>query len=654
MAWTASWTKGLSFDEGLQLAVGYNIWLNDDLRIEGANGDLIKRWATLPYLVSRPKFVGPDDASWRAGAAYDLGHRFFFQLGNNPEALLMQARFMVAVLGAITGLLVFFASRELFGTRGGLVSLALFVFCPSMLAFGGVVSTDLSITLMLFGATWSLWRLLQEISWPRVALSLGLSAFLVLAKPSGLVILVIAAILLVVRLCANQGLVIRWGEARWAVASRARQAGIFAALALLHVTTAWTALWAHYDFRFAAMRDAADPALTLHDPVRYDRIPPVLQSALQFFERTHVLPEGFLRGIEALLGDDDRLPSFMKGEWTIGGRTLFFPYAIWAKTPPAVIILLVLAFAAWWSVRKFRPQTPALYAATPHLALIGTYLAVALTEDINIGHRHVLPIYPSLYVLAGAATLWWERRHRWPKIAVAALLAWGATESIVIRPHYLAYFGPQVGGPASGYKRLVDSSLDWGMNLPELKHWLTRHNPGDREPVFLAYFGTDSPAYHGIKCRRLPGFFDRRRFEHYTLAPGYYAISATLFQGVYTAAFGPWNREYERLYQSSLKSVSQLRRVGADPARRAALQKPSSRLKWASEIDLLDNLRFARLCAWLRHRGGPPRQIGHSILVWKLGEAELRAALFGPPVELASGTDTINIRRLRRLELGAQ
>ena len=34
MALTASWQKGLSYDEGLQIAAGYNIWLRDDLRIE--------------------------------------------------------------------------------------------------------------------------------------------------------------------------------------------------------------------------------------------------------------------------------------------------------------------------------------------------------------------------------------------------------------------------------------------------------------------------------------------------------------------------------------------------------------------------------------------------------------------------------------------
>ena len=64
--------------------------------------------------------------------------------------------------------------------------------------------------------------------------------------------------------------------------------------------------------------------------------------------------------------------------------------------------------------------------------------------------------------------------------------------------------------------------------------------------------------------------------------------------------------------------------------------------------------RLGRLCAWLRHAGGPPQQVGHSILVWKLDAAALHAALHGPPVELEEASDTVNVRRLRRIDVAAR
>jgi hypothetical protein len=278
---------------------------------------------------------------------------------------------------------------------------------------------------------------------------------------------------------------------------------------------------------------------------------------------------------------------------------------------------------------------PGWYEATPLFTLVGCFLVVAMTEDINIGHRHVLPIYPPLEVLAGAVVLAGGRWVAWMRSALAGLLAWFAADSVAQRSNYLAYFGPQAGGPEEGYRHLVDSSLDWGMNLPALKRWIDTHNPHGRELVFLAYFGTDNPRYYGIRAKRLPGFFERRTFEPYLLRPGYYAISATLFQSVYTTAFGPWNRDYEELYRGMIRRFEVFQQKVPEPARWLEYVRRSNDLTLLNQYELLDHLRFARLCAWLRQQGPPPHQVENAIFIWRLNEADLQAALLGPPVELA-------------------
>ena len=97
--------------------------------------------------------------------------------------------------------------------------------------------------------------------------------------------------------------------------------------------------------------------------------------------------------------------------------------------------------------------------------------------------------------------------------AIAALLLGGqAVSAVGIYPHFLAYFSPIVGGPAQGYQHLVDSSLDWGQDLPGLKHWLDQNRrPG--EPVYLSYFGTGEPDHYGIEAVGLPGIFHFRRMH---------------------------------------------------------------------------------------------------------------------------------------------
>ena len=52
-------------------------------------------------------------------------------------------------------------------------------------------------------------------------------------------------------------------------------------------------------------------------------------------------------------------------------------------------------------------------------------------------------------------------------------------------------------------------------------------------------------------------------------------------------------------------------------------------------LQQLEQLRFARLMAYLRHRE-PEDQVGWSILIHRLSDIEVRAALEGPPAELVA------------------
>ena len=136
-------------------------------------------------------------------------------------------------------------------------------------------------------------------------------------------------------------------------------------------------------------------------------------------------------------------------------------------------------------------------------------------------------------------------------IFAGAMLCWQIVESSFLRPDYLAYFNQVAGGPKNGYKHLVDSSLDWGQDLPALTSWLAQ-NP-DRfgtGRLYLAYFGTALPEWYGIQATSLP--CDRSAPKLAPLKPGTYCISATALQQVYSLQHGKWTREYEADYHLAL------------------------------------------------------------------------------------------------------
>jgi hypothetical protein len=640
--------KGPSFDEPEELAIGCNIWVNGDFRMEGANGDLVKRWATLPYLWMKPRMVPMSDPNWLSGFSYGVGRLFFFNEGNPPETLLLAGRAMMALIGVATGLLIFICAAELAGHRGGLAALALFAFSPNMLSFGAMVSTEMTTSLALLGSTWCIWKLLHRVTWGRLAGSLAFFALLALSKPSALVIFPITAILIAVKLMAGKPLAWQLGWTRL-ISSRARQMGVFLGLAALHGLIAWSTIWADYDFRYAATPPDA-PANVAHAdeiPKGNDPVDPIASAFLNWASDTRFLPKGFIEGADLLLTHNEERDAFLDGQWKVGGWPAFFFIASWEKTSPALILLFIIGFGGWlwtcWGQRLFLPakgigldQGSPLYNATIYLTILVVFYATAATQDLNIGQRHVLPTYPALYILGGAAIAWtWGHRAKWVKLLIAGLFFMHVMEAVLIYPDFLAYFNPLVGGPEKGYQHLVDSSLDWGMDLPGLKHWLDQNNPKGKKPVFLAYFGTDLPSDYSIKCFRLPSFPDWDARGRYALAPGIYAISATLFQTVYTTTFGPWNKVYEQQYQKCLHQLQMLEATQNNPSARAALLAQYPDAFWEQAYSLYEKLRFARLCAWLRHNETPDTSSGYSILIWDLDTSELRAALDGPPAELA-------------------
>ncbi len=649
MALTASLGKGASFDEGEELAIGYDIWLHQDFRMEGANGDIVKRWATLPYLISKPAFPGTDDPNWRTANPYGLGYNFFFANGNEPELLLLQGRAMVVLLGLATGLLVFYCSREIFGDIGGLFSLSLFVFSPDMLAFGGIVSTEMSICLMLLGSTWCIWRLMHRVTWGRLFASLGFLALLFLAKATALVIFPLAAVMLTVRIISGQPLEWRLGRPK-IILSRGRQAALFFALFVVHGLWCWICLWAHYDFRYLSSPNLSDPKVLAWSHIDKSPVNSTLETMISWGRHVQILPEGYLDGVESLLSSNETRETFMNGQWKVGSTPAFYPYVFWAKTPPILLVFLVLGMGWWWRMRRQNrlasPEKSALfseinaappfYSAVPFVALVVVFAMVAVAQHLDIAHRHILPIYPPIDILAGGSIgLVWLLRKRWLNGLIALLTLGYAGDSATIYPNYLAYFSPSVGGSSQGYKRLVESSLDWGMDLPSLKSWLDKNNPRNRETFYFSYFGTDNPDYYGIQSTRLPSFPTWEAEGVYDLKPGIYAISATLLQGFYSQTVGPWNKAFEAGYQQRLNNLRIFNETMKDPARGPTLLKKYPMPLWNLEYRGYRNLRFARLCAWLRHHHPPDDNIGHSILIWKLNKAEIDDALYGSPAELA-------------------
>jgi tetratricopeptide (TPR) repeat protein len=126
-----------------------------------------------------------------------------------------------------------------------------------------------------------------------------------------------------------------------------------------------------------------------------------------------------------------------------------------------------------------------------------------MTANMNIGARHLLPIYPFLYILGAGAAWVLIRRHRVWLVPVVALVVWQAIDSVYMYPAYMAFGNDLWGGPPAVHKYLSDANVDWGQQLNDVRTYLRAHNI---QSCWFAYFpdGVVHPAAYGIPCHRLP------------------------------------------------------------------------------------------------------------------------------------------------------
>jgi hypothetical protein len=621
MAWMADSSaahKSPTFDETAGLVSGFTWWQTGDARLDPENGLLAKRLAALPLWLAEPEPLDLSGRSWELGFDWGLARELLYAEGRDAEAMMRGARRVIVVLAVSLGALVYAWSARLYGPAGGLLSLWLTIFCPNLLAHGRLVTSDLAMSLLLpacVGATWWTFRRVTPGRLLACALSTGL---LFLAKFAALGVLPMLALLVALRVASPEPLRTEIGRPREWSGRGARVAVLLGVLTFTGLVSV-AMIWAAYGFAF---HPTSGTPFAFNWP-RIESLSGPLPALILWLRDVSLLPEPWLYGLGYTVDSIQSRVAFANGEISTTGWWWFFPYAVAIKTPVGSLAIWAIAAIGAIAVALRGIDKDALWRLTdrtaPLFVLLVVYGISSLTSNINIGVRHVLPIYPVAMILAGSVTR--LPLGRAGQALLLALMLATAAESWSVRPHYLAFFNRLAGGPEQGYQRLVDSNLDWGQDLPALAARLAE------EPAtacWLSYFGSASPTGHGVTCTRLPGFFDFDRARvPTTLGPGLYAVSATLLQGLHLGLDfrGTWTDEREaRLAEVRLQLAREERRAGP---------RQAAEREWTQNRELFERLRFARLLAWLRERK-PDETLGHSILLYRLRGEELQAALEGP------------------------
>ena len=504
--------ESATVDEPFYLLSGYGYIKTGELQFN-VNHPPLSKLLSAAALLPLDLRVPTESPKWRSGDL-SLGIPFLNRNRASPDRIIFQARLPFVGLTLLFGAVLARWARAHFGPLTALTAVALFSLSPGMIAHGHYATTDMVAVIFLF---------LALLGWERY-LRLGRGCNLLLAGVLlGLALCSKFSTLILVVLLPALSLLRWWQSPRdfSLVRFTGSMTGVLAAAAvtvgILYAPETWRAFTAPGEM--PKLNHVVDQSLPLAALVH------------RLSDHINVPAHAFLWGIyDQIKHNQSGHDAYLLGSWSLTGWWYYFPIVLAVKTPVAVLLGMAgcTGFAAAWLIRGLRrggirrsrlrriPFCWCLLVLPPVV-----FFAVSMTAQINLGHRHILPVYPFLFVLIAAVLA----RRRWRfGVALVAILA---LENAFIAPHYLAFFNIASGGSRQAMRYLVDSNLDWGQDLKKLAVWLGHHEVDD---VCLAYFGPSDPGYHGIDHRYVPTSADVAR---HGLPDCVVAVSATLLAGLW-------------------------------------------------------------------------------------------------------------------------
>jgi hypothetical protein len=342
------------------------------------------------------------------------------------DRTLALARLGILPLFWAASLCVFLWARRAGGVAAASVAVFLFTTIPPVLAHAGLVTTDMACAACGPAAFLaSLWwaERPDRFRTSVFGVTLGLAA--------------IAKFSLLAYLPAGWLLLLAW---RRPVLSAIRaRLGALCGAALIGALL----IWAAYRFAFAGY------------------------PAPEFFEGLRALWQHNAAGHE----------SYILGERHHTGVWYFFPVVLAVKTPLAMLVLL-----GWSLVHAWRKKLP----VGPAVAFSAGILLVAMMGRINIGVRHVLPIYAGLVVICGVAAsdlLRGADGFANQRALGICLLLLSQAVSGGVHPDYIAYTNEIAGDHPENF--VAESDLDWGQDMKLVAAFLDRM--GAKQVAFTPY-----------------------------------------------------------------------------------------------------------------------------------------------------------------------
>ena len=464
--WYHATRTSATIDEGAHILAGHRHWQCGDFGINPEHPPLLKLLAAAP-LNFRTLVEPPWDCGSMLTSKPDLftyGNRFLVE--NDVDSVVIPTRLASALMSLFLAILVFWATWEMFGKWEAITALALLAFEPNLIAHGSIVTTDMVLTATAFAAVFALYRFRKKQNWFRfliVGLAFGL---LLAAKHSAVVFVPVLLAIFIADIVIYRENKIQLPKQLF------RQTTAFAAFLLIGLVM----LWAFYGFHYYSIPSATANTVSVADYIRENGRPEMVESfsakTVEGISRTHIFPESYILGMADIIAWGSR-NAFIFGQNYATGQWFYFPLAFAVKSSVALLLLLPLGLLfPFFNPDKRREM---MFMLVPPLA----FFAVSLTSNLNLGIRHILPVYGYFIVAAAVGAVAVCRKFYLFRYVLIALLVFHAVAAIRTAPNYLAFANDFWGGINNTYRIFSDSNVETGQSVKLVNEYLAHEHISD-------------------------------------------------------------------------------------------------------------------------------------------------------------------------------
>jgi len=446
--------KSLTNDEFYNIPAGYYNLAARDFAINNVHPPLIRIIAAAPllplHLNTPPR--RPSDNAIRGG--HETFSAFWFANLSRLEAIAFWSRVPMVALTLLLGVVIFVFARKLFGPRAALFAVLLFILEPTVLAHGRIVQTDVPAALAYLFFCLALLRFAEEPTTARAVIA-GLACAVSLLTKSSLIVTVPMFAFVAALLFWRAP---RQNQSRLSLALRVGGA-MFITILVINAT---------YFFQRGTLEAGDTHWLAAEFPSRF----PAIMKAMAAFSA--IVPPYFLFVFCVVSGiNHEGWPASLLGMYSRTGWWYYFPVAFALKT--TIPFLLVSLGSLSWSIWKVfaEKKTTFLWLIVP----AAIYAALTMSSNINIGIRHLLPVFPSLFILGGVFLdhLLKSRFRKTAITIVVVLIGLMTIEAVRSYPNQMNYMN-QLAWSHPHWYYLSDSNVEWGEDTGQLAGYLRAHN----------------------------------------------------------------------------------------------------------------------------------------------------------------------------------